>query len=166
LATKDAIDRSVLGEAIHACIAADLATPGQPIRVDEVESILKRMGVNEAIDPAALGQVCAIRIWLQTRWPGIEPIVEFPMVQALGNGQLVSGRTDLLLRTATGWVVIDHKSTPQGSAAWEDIAHTHAGQLAAYKAVFEAVSDVSVEETWLMLPVAGAGLKVKLQCGP
>jgi hypothetical protein len=85
------------------------------------------------------------------------------LARILGNGQRVAGRTDHVLRTSTGWIVFDHKSTPQGSAQWEEVAQKHAGQLAAYREVLEAVSGASVEETWLVLPVAGAALRVELQ---
>lgn len=85
------------------------------------------------------------------------------MARILGNGQRVARRTDLVLRTTTGWIVFDHKSTPQGAAHWEELAQKHAGQLAAYREVLEALSGASVEETWLVLPVAGAAIRVEFQ---
>jgi ATP-dependent exoDNAse (exonuclease V) beta subunit len=164
IATDEAAARDELGNAVHACIAADLATPAKPLGVDEVQAILDRMGMREALTAAAMHQqLSAIRQWLGSRWPGIDPIVELPVARILGNGQRVAGRTDLVLRTPKGWVVFDHKSTPQGSAQWEEVAQKHAGQLAAYREVLEAVSGASVEETWLVLPVAGAALRVELQ---
>jgi hypothetical protein len=48
--TEGADDRSALGEAIHACIAADLVAAGEGISGDELESILRRMGVDQALD--------------------------------------------------------------------------------------------------------------------
>jgi ATP-dependent exoDNAse (exonuclease V) beta subunit len=74
----------------------------------------------------------------------------------------VLGRTDLVLRTESGWILIDHKSTPQGSGQWEALANDHAGQLAGYREVLEAASGLPVEEIWLLLPVAGAALRVEL----
>ena len=62
-----------------------------------------------------------------------------------------------------GWIGFGHKSTAQGSAQWEEVAQKHAGQLTAYREGLEAVSGASVEETWLVLPVAGAALRVELQ---
>jgi Restriction endonuclease len=66
------------------------------------------------------------------------------VVRILGNGQRAAGRTDLVLRTPKAWVVFDHKSTPQGVAQWEEVAQKHAGQLAAYREVLQAVSGVLV----------------------
>ena len=71
-------------------------------------------------------------------------------------------RIDLLLRTATGWVLFDHKSTSQGQAQWAAAADKHAAQLAAYRDTLEAVTGIPVEETWLLLPVAGAAVRVVL----
>jgi ATP-dependent exoDNAse (exonuclease V) beta subunit len=164
IATDDAAAREELGNAVHACIAADLATPAKPLSVDEVQAILDRMGMRDALTATGMHQqLRAIRQWLGSRWPGIDPIVELPVARILGNGQRVAGRTDLVLRTKKGWIVFDHKSTPQGSAQWEEVAQRHAGQLAAYGEVLEAVSGAPVEETWLVLPVAGAALRVELQ---
>lgn len=160
----DVEDRSVLGEAIHACLATGLALPDQPVTLQDVQGILRRMDVEQAVDAGALhGQVEAIRLWLRQRWPDALAVVELPMQQKLPNGQISTGRADLLLRTARGWILIDHKSTPQGSSQWAELARTHAGQLTAYRNVIEAVSGLPVEETWLVLPVAGAALRVELR---
>lgn len=157
-------ERSVLGDALHACIAADLASPGQPLGLEEVAALLERFEVDGGIDGKAVhGQLRAIREWIATRWPEAQAVVELPMARAMNNGQRVVGRTDLLLRTGTGWVLIDHKTTPQGSAQWNDLADTHAGQLAAYREMVETVSGEGVGEMWLVLPVAGAALRVEVE---
>ena len=65
--TGDSDDRSRLGEAIHACIAADLATPLRPLDLTEVAAILKRMQAADDVDPAALHhQLAALRAWLDS----------------------------------------------------------------------------------------------------
>jgi ATP-dependent exoDNAse (exonuclease V) beta subunit len=159
----DVEDRSVLGQAIHACLAADLASDDCPLTVGDVLAILQRMGVAEAVDASSLHrQVGAVRAWLRSRWPDAKAVVELPMQRLLANGQISTGRADLLLRTATGWVLFDHKSTQQGSAQWAALASGHAGQLAAYGQAVEAVSGLPMEETWLVLPVAGAAIRVEL----
>jgi hypothetical protein len=161
--TGAADDRSRLGEAIHACIAADLASPAKPLDMSEVASILKRMQAADDVDPAALhGQLGALRSWLVSRWPDVITVVELPVARATSDGQHVQGRTDLVLRTATGWILMDHKSTPQGRDQWGDVATTYAGQLAAYRDVLQAASGLPVEEKWLILPVAGAALRVEV----
>lgn len=163
MAVGDVEDRSVLGQAIHACLAADLASNDCPLQVADVLAILQRMGVADAVEASSLHrQVGAVRAWLRSRWPDAKAVVELPMQRPLPNGQISTGRADLLLRTATGWVLFDHKSTQQGSAQWAALASSHAGQLAAYGQAVEAVSGLPVEETWLVLPVAGAAIRVEL----
>ena len=56
--------------------------------------------------------------------------------------------------------LLDYKSTPQGSAQWPEVAHQHAGQMLAYGALLEAASGLPVLETWLVLPVAAAALRL------
>ena len=129
----------------------------------EVAAVLKRMQAADDVDPAALhGQLGALRSWLVNRWPDAIPVVELPVARATPDGQHVQGRTDLVMRTATGWILMDHKSTPQGRDQWGDLATTYAGQLAAYRDVLQAASGLPVEEMWLILPVAGAALRVEV----
>ncbi len=156
-------DRSGLGEAIHACIAADLAVQAKPLNLSEVAAILKRMQAADDVDAAALlQQLGALRSWLATRWPDAIPVVELPVARATSDGQHVQGRTDLVFRTPTGWILMDHKSTPQGRDHWADVATAYAGQLAAYRDVLQAASGLPVEELWLILPVAGVALQVEV----
>lgn len=159
----DVEDRSALGQAIHACLAADLVSTDCPLTMADVLAILQRMGVADAVDASAMHrQVGAVRTWLQSRWPDAKAVVELPMQQLMPGGQICAGRADLLLRTVTGWILLDHKSTQQGSAQWAALASIHAGQLAAYAHTVEAVSGLPVEQAWLVLPVAGAVLRVEM----
>jgi ATP-dependent helicase/nuclease subunit A len=129
----------------------------------DVAAILKRMQAADGVDAAALHhQLGALRSWLATRWPDAIPLVELPVARATSDEQHVQGRTDLVLRTSTGWILMDHKSTPQGRDQWDDLATTYAGQLAAYRDVLQAASGLPVEEMWLILPVAGAALQVEV----
>ena len=90
--TGDSDDRSRLGEAIHACIAAELATPLRPLDVAEVAAILKRMQAADDVDPAAFHQqLGALRSWLATRWPDVIPVVELPVARATSEWQHVRG---------------------------------------------------------------------------
>lgn len=156
------LDPAAVGEAVHACLAAELVAPDQPLGEREVQAILARMGVAAAVEPGALvKQLTAVRQWIAERWPGTQPAIEVPILHVLGNGQRVSGRIDLLIRSAAGWILFDHKASAQGGAQWDALAGKHAGQLAAYSEAIEAVTGVPVKETWLVLPVAGAALRVE-----
>ncbi len=161
ISTATIRDREALGNALHACLAADLACPTHPFPLEEVRALLSRFGIADPALPAQVhAQLAAVRQWLRERWPEGKAIVELPITRRLPNGQVVTGRTDLLLRTRTGWILLDHKSTPAGSAQWPQIAQTYAGQLAAYVETIEVASGLPVEEVWLVLPVAGVGLRL------
>lgn len=148
-------DRVGLGGALHACIAADLATE-EGLAVAEVARILERMDMGGAVAAAdVVQQLGALRRWLSERWPEAQRLVEVPVTQVLPNGQQLVGRIDLLLRTEVGWILVDHKASPQGSGRSEDLAEKHGGQLAAYAAAIEAITGQQVLERWLVLPVAG-----------
>lgn len=156
-----AAERSGVGNAIHACIAAELVAAA-PLSQDEVQHILGGTEKASQIDAADLhAQLAAIRGWLDTKWTGAARFVEIPVVQLLPSGQVVSGRIDLLVRTATGWILIDHKSTPQASAQWDAVAQAHGGQMLAYRDAIQAATGLPVEEMWLLLPVVGAALRIE-----
>ena len=150
-----------VGLAVHACLAAAWGAAGPALGIDEIAGILWRMGAESALDAAALlRQINAVRAWLSERWPDAQPLVELPISRCNGTGQIVNGRADLVLRTASGWILLDHKSTPQGSADWQALADRHVGQLLSYRDLLEAASGLPVEETWLVLPLAGAALRL------
>lgn len=156
------IDAAMLGDAVHACLATQLACPDVPLSEDELKDIFRRMGVPDAIAPIEmLGQIRAVQSWMVSRWPGAEMLVEVPISQVLMNGQVLGGRIDLLLRTKGGWVLLDHKSGSQGSAQWDSLAASYGGQLASYSAAVEAVTGIPVRETWLVMPVAGTALRIE-----
>ena len=59
-----------------------------------------------------------------------------------------------------GWILVDHKSTSQSRQQAAELATRHSGQLAAYRETIEAVTHLPVKEIWLVLPVAGAAIRV------
>jgi ATP-dependent helicase/nuclease subunit A len=155
-------DLAALGDAVHACLAAYLSSDGVPLSEDDIKRILDRMDVPHSVAPSALlSQLAAVHRWLKARWPSAKALVEVPITQLLAGGQVMNARVDLLLKTDQGWILLDHKSGSQNSAQWATLAASHGGQLAAYSAAIEKVTGIRVLETWLVLPVAGAALKVK-----
>jgi len=54
---------------------------------------------------------------------------ELPVFSRIGD-QRASGRVDLLLETAEGFVIIDHKTFPGASDTWVEKASEYAPQLA------------------------------------
>jgi ATP-dependent helicase/nuclease subunit A len=152
-------DPAMLGDAVHACMAAYLSSDDFTFTETDVKGILDRMDVPKSLSPAAL-----LGHWLNTRWPKAKVVVEVPITQSLAGGQLMNGRIDLLLKTDQGWILFDHKSGSQNSTQRAKLAADHGGQLAAYSDAIEQVTGIPVLETWLVMPVAGATLKVQTGC--
>jgi ATP-dependent helicase/nuclease subunit A len=67
---------------------------------------------------------------------------------------LRSGLIDLLLETANGFVIIDHKSFLGKTADWSAKALSYSGQLAAYSALH---LERPIESAWIHF-AAGGGL--------
>jgi ATP-dependent exoDNAse (exonuclease V) beta subunit len=153
------VDMSALGTAIHACLALSFTDPGVPLTEGEVCRVLEGFGVREHV-PAAdvLRQINALHAWIHGRWPGVRAHAEFPVQSVMSNGQNLNGRIDLLLEATTGWVLIDHKSSPLPAERWEMLAAEHGPQLSSYARALERATGRAVQEAWLFLPVAGGGL--------
>ena len=114
-------------------IAAALTDCDVPLSEREVAGILNGFGVGGRV-PAGLvlQKIAELRRWMTDRWPSGVPLAEIPVESILPNGQILSGRIDLLLQLPNGWILIDHKSNPQGSDQWEKLAQRYAGQMSAY----------------------------------
>lgn len=154
---------AMLGTAIHACIAAALTDSKAPLSQAEVSAILEGHGVGDVITAKSVtGQIAALDNWMAQRWPQARRHAEIPVEAVLPNGQLMQGRIDLLLETPVGWILLDHKSNPQGPEKWEGIANDYSGQLAAYGNAVERATGKPVMESWLFFPVSGGGVRVEM----
>ncbi len=154
-------DMSALGNAIHACMAASFCDRDRPLAEDDVNRLLSSFGVAGFVATGdVLRQVSALHDWIVGRWPGAVPLAEHPVQCVLESGQVLNGRIDLLLDTADGWVLIDHKSSPLPAENWNRLANEYGAQLHAYKQAIERASNRPVCETWLCLPVAGGAIRL------
>lgn len=98
---------------MHAILAAELLNPARADREIRVREQLAGFGLTMSLDAiAVIGMVDRFRADLARRFAPARMLVETPFSFRQPNGQRVSGVIDLLLDTAAGWVVIDHKSFP------------------------------------------------------
>ncbi|MFZ4478881.1 MAG: UvrD-helicase domain-containing protein [Rhodoferax sp.] len=161
---RDGADMTILGTAIHACVAMSCTDLSQAVTVSEVERLLASFGVSDCISGAGvLRQVKALHDWIQARWPNASISAEYPVQSILESGQVLSGRLDLLLQTTNGWILIDHKSTQLAPDHWEQLASEYGAQLGAYAKAIEKASGRPVLESWLFLPVAAGAIRLALQ---
>jgi ATP-dependent exoDNAse (exonuclease V) beta subunit len=92
----------------------------------------------------------------------IRIFVEHPIVHRLDDGRLVSGWIDVLLETAAGWVVIDHKSSPRPRSEWLEETLLHSGQMAMYRDALQAAGRI-VHQCWIHFPVSGYAAMTNVQ---
>lgn len=154
-------DFTLLGSALHNCIACATADPAIGVQLVEVTEILNRWGVGTAIDPqAALDQVNAFSRWWKAKWPQAAAISEVPFEAKRADGSVSRGQIDLLLTVDGGRILFDHKSDPRGVGAGDRLALTHGGQLAEYAQAIEVASGDPVLERWLFLPVSAQAVRI------
>lgn len=155
-------DMTVLGTALHACLALSFTDPSVPLTEDEVRQVLDGFSVTERVSAATvLRQLEAFHAWVVGRWPGVRSHAEIPVQSVMPNGQILNGRIDLLLETASGWVLFDHKSSPLGAEHWDALAAEYGPQLSSYAHALEKATGRAVQETWLFLPVAGGAVSMR-----
>ena len=152
-----------LGTGLHACLAFAVSQKRLSLDADQIDRIMSGLGMKDWVDVAlASAQLTAFLNWIQSRWQPIAVYAELPVQQSLTvpAGQVLRGQIDMLLETADGWILIDHKSNPGGAAGWEGLACKYGGQLQAYREAIEHVTDRPVLESWLYLPVSGGAIRI------
>jgi ATP-dependent helicase/nuclease subunit A len=87
--------------------------------------------------------------------------VESPIHYTTDTGQLVSGWIDILIETTEGYILIDHKASPQARSEWQDIALSYSGQLKAYADGITQATGKPVISQWIHFAVTGGLVQVK-----
>ena len=155
-------DMAGIGTALHAVIAAELLNPGRDDALEGAAALVEALADEGALAPAD-AVVCArrLRSVLDARFNPRRLLVEHPVEMRQDNGQVLRGWIDLLVETAAGWIIIDHKSSPRPRSEWDEEAVGYSGQLAAYVRALRAAAK-ECAGCWLHLPVGGALMEVVL----
>jgi len=115
-----AIEMAAVGTALHAVIAAELINPDQPDAEQCAEAIIAGAGLTAYLK-ADEAVACARRFhewsWAQLGQQRI--LAEYPVSQRMPNGPHTRGWIDVLVETETGWVIVDHKSSPRPRTEWD-----------------------------------------------
>lgn len=151
-------DPSTLGSALHAVIACRLLGHADSAR------ILADYGVAEVISASVADQCCERLLRaVGERFQPTALYPEHPVCFVNNDGQIVDGWIDLLLETAAGYVIIDHKASPRARGDWQEVALGYSGQLQAYAEAVTRASGKPVLGTWIHFGVTGGLVEVRLQ---
>ncbi len=148
-------DPAALGSALHAVIATTLLGQHATARVLQDHGMEKTLSV-AAADESVNRLLAAI----EQRFKPITAHAEYPIHYSNDSGQLISGWIDLLIETAGGFVLIDHKASPRARSDWEEIALGYAGQLDAYAQGVVRATGRPVLSRWIHFGVTGGLVEV------
>ena len=132
----------IVGDAVHAFLAADVAGLERAQRIERANRILVASRLAALLTADALLRAGdQLREWAHSRWPGATWHREYPvtgMIETADGKRRVQGTIDLLLETRDGVVLVDHKSFPGDAGRLASKALEFAPQLAAYAWVLSA----------------------------
>lgn len=150
------------GSIYHAIVAWNCSNPGIINDERAIAAFIARQSSSVAFDAEALRvSLKALFSWIASKWPGSEVCAEYPISARLDNGQRVVGRMDLVIQTADGLVVMDHKLAGRDDAdLQEQIAASWAPQLSLYASAIARASGKPPKETWINLPLEGRAVRV------
>jgi len=157
---------NVLGDAVHAFFATDVDGVAADERVERARRILAAAGLVGVVRPDALvGASDRLRAFVDARWSGATWYREVGIDARLETSQgarRVVGTIDLLLETAEGWVIFDHKTFPgRSETAWRTKVVEFLPQFAAYAESLRRTQGKRVLGCWVHLPVGGGMVEVK-----
>ena len=156
LPLRSGTDMQLLGVALHGFLAGDRPSLPSPERLALAEGLIARWGVAGALLPESfLDASDALAAFVASRWPAAAWHRELPIRRRLPDGSVLSGTADLVLETAEGLVVVDHKSYPGATAEALARAATHAGQVGAYAETVAEAWGKPVLGTFIHLPIGG-----------
>jgi len=149
-------DQASLGQAIHACLAADRPDWAMDRRLALANRTLGRWQVDGAVQAADLVAASDnLFSWIAGRWPTAKWHREWPITMREPSGSILRGACDLALDTPAGWIVIDHKSFPGSKDQAVARAAAHAGQLEAYGRALAMATDKPFAGAYVHLPTGG-----------
>nr|MBP6724812.1 UvrD-helicase domain-containing protein [Halioglobus sp.] len=148
-------DPAELGSALHAVIATTLLGQNATARVLEDHGMEMTLSVAAANESAS-----RLLAAIEQRFKPVALYAEYPLHYSNDSGQLINGWIDLLIETADGFVLIDHKASPRARSDWEEIALGYSGQLQAYAEGIVRATGRPVLSRWIHFGVTGGLVEV------
>ena len=160
LPTQGHWEDATLGDAMHSLIATEFAHPDVPNRAIRTQRLLDAHGLAANLSAAdVLAAVDRFKATVVARFQPSSILTEVPFTSVNAEGQQLMGFMDLVLETAAGWVVIDHKTFPGPRSKWREEALSYSGQLTAYAEALTK-SGRTVAGVWVHFVVGGGLLRV------
>ncbi len=155
------VSYDVLGNAVHAFLAADTEELPEKERTQRASHLLAAAGLAGEMHPETLlGAGDRLRAFVRERWRDAVWHREVPieaLVDTSQGARRVGGVIDLLLETAEGYVIVDHKTFPgMGEGALRKKTREFLPQLAAYTEALRRVPGARVTGCWVHYPLSGA----------
>lgn len=145
-----------LGTAIHTFLCADRPGLAAAARERLLNELLEKWQVRSAVDAGeVLRAADSLVAWVGRKWPRAVWHREWPVLRRDAHGSVTRGSSDLVLETADGLVVIDHKSFPGSIPQALERAARYTGQLKSYAEAIQTARGRRVLGTWVHLPVSG-----------
>jgi ATP-dependent exoDNAse (exonuclease V) beta subunit len=150
-----------VGQALHGAIALEMIHPNHPDAVAAAKRLIDTFELGAPISPGDVA-ACArlFRRQIVDKFQPETTWVEHPVEHLRENGQAVRGWIDLLIKTAKGWMVIDHKAHRGKEKELEREALKYSGQLLAYKTAVEAATAEKVAGCWIHFVVEGKMIRI------
>ncbi|PFP30640.1 hypothetical protein COJ96_04335 [Bacillus sp. AFS073361] len=149
-------DMTVLGEMVHAFLAADNHGNSNDNRFRMAQAMRNRYDIHALTEDAMLEASDRLELFITEQYPNLlSRHNEWPIHLRKGQ-QRASGWIDLLILTPQGWVIIDHKSFPGKEADWLSRAASYLPQLQTYAEALYKATGSPVVEAWIHMPVVGA----------
>jgi ATP-dependent exoDNAse (exonuclease V) beta subunit len=149
------------GTVYHAFLAWAVANPRILDDAGAVRAFLQRQPENTGLQPQELAaSVRSLLGWLGSQWPGAELCTEYSFSCPRDNGQIVTGRIDLVVDTRDGLAIIDHKLVHAFGTLDDLTTSGWVAQLDAYAEGLARATGRSVRGAWVNLPVEGTILRV------
>ncbi|MFO8794503.1 UvrD-helicase domain-containing protein [Legionella pneumophila serogroup 1] len=154
------VEMEEVGVALHHCFALLINNP-------EIDPLIVINILNNHIPGIVnpddvVARAKELLNWIKLKFPVCTIYPELPFTLQLANGGIRQGSMDLVIDTCSGWYIIDHKSNPQPSSNWVDIALQYSGQLAAYKHALEALSNRKVLGTFIHFTIGGGLVELNI----
>jgi ATP-dependent helicase/nuclease subunit A len=163
LGNSRGIDWDVVGNTLHAFLAADLLELDRGQRLERAQRLLAAADLLGLLAPEALVQAGDnLRKWVASRWPNAIWHREIPITAVIATPdgtRRITGIIDLLLETLDGVVIIDHKSYPGPEATWGKRALDFAPQIAAYAEALR-MAGKRVAGQWVSFAVSGGVVRL------